>query len=95
MSLAECQYCGTQQTLPRLDSDRRVNIYLPIPLISLPLFQQPNSILAHILSPVLHLAFADRPFFAENLGCLLQLRQFSGSTPGDWRSFFRRLYQYI
>ena len=27
MSVAECQYCGTQQTLPRLDSDRRANLY--------------------------------------------------------------------
>ena len=27
MSVAECQYCGTQQTLPRLDSERRANLY--------------------------------------------------------------------
>ena len=27
MSVAECQYCGTQQTLPRLDSERQANLY--------------------------------------------------------------------
>jgi len=26
-SVAVCQYCGTQQTLPRLDSDRKANLY--------------------------------------------------------------------
>lgn len=27
MSVAKCQYCGTKQTLPRLDDDRRANLY--------------------------------------------------------------------
>ncbi|MCI8405315.1 MAG: TIR domain-containing protein [Clostridia bacterium] len=27
MSVAECQYCGTQQTLPRLDDEKRANLY--------------------------------------------------------------------
>ena len=26
-SVATCEYCGTQQTLPRLDDDRKVNLY--------------------------------------------------------------------
>ena len=26
-SVAECQYCGTKQTLPKLDDDRRTNLY--------------------------------------------------------------------
>ena len=26
-SVAECEYCGTKQTLPKLDDDRRVNLY--------------------------------------------------------------------
>lgn len=26
-SVAECEYCGTQQTLPRLEDDRRANLY--------------------------------------------------------------------
>ena len=26
-SVATCDYCGTKQTLPRLDSDRRANLY--------------------------------------------------------------------
>jgi tetratricopeptide (TPR) repeat protein len=27
MSVAECQYCGTQQTLPKLDDDKKANLY--------------------------------------------------------------------
>lgn len=27
ISVAECQYCGTQQTLPRLDDEKRANLY--------------------------------------------------------------------
>ena len=26
-SIAICEYCGTKQTLPRLDDDRRANLY--------------------------------------------------------------------
>ena len=26
-SVATCEYCGTQQTLPKLDDDRRANLY--------------------------------------------------------------------
>ena len=26
-TIAECEYCGTQQTLPRLDDERKVNLY--------------------------------------------------------------------
>lgn len=26
-TVAECEYCGTQQTLPKLDDDRRANLY--------------------------------------------------------------------
>ena len=26
-SIIECEYCGTRQTLPRLDDDRRINLY--------------------------------------------------------------------
>ncbi len=26
-TVVECEYCGTQQTLPRLDNDKRVNLY--------------------------------------------------------------------
>ena len=26
-TVAVCEYCGTKQTLPRLDSDRRRNLY--------------------------------------------------------------------
>ena len=26
-SVAECPYCGTTQTLPKLDGDRRANLY--------------------------------------------------------------------
>ena len=26
-SVATCEYCGTQQTLPRLDDDRKANLY--------------------------------------------------------------------
>lgn len=27
MSVAECPYCGTKQTLPRLDNDKKINLY--------------------------------------------------------------------
>lgn len=27
MSVCECEYCGTKQTVPRLDSDRKANLY--------------------------------------------------------------------
>lgn len=27
VTVAECEYCGTQQTLPKLDDDRRANLY--------------------------------------------------------------------
>lgn len=27
MTVAECEYCGTKQTLPRLDDDKKVNLY--------------------------------------------------------------------
>ena len=26
-SVAECQYCGSKQTLPRFDSERKANLY--------------------------------------------------------------------
>ena len=26
-SVAECEYCGSKQTLPKLDDDRRANLY--------------------------------------------------------------------
>ena len=26
-TVATCEYCGTQQTLPKLDDDRRANLY--------------------------------------------------------------------
>ena len=26
-TVIECEYCGTQQTLPRLDNDKRANMY--------------------------------------------------------------------
>lgn len=26
-TVATCKYCGTQQTLPKLDDDRRANLY--------------------------------------------------------------------
>ena len=26
-TVAECEYCGTQQTLPKLDDERRTNLY--------------------------------------------------------------------
>ena len=26
-SVCTCEYCGTEQTLPRLDSDRKANLY--------------------------------------------------------------------
>ena len=27
MTVATCEYCGTEQTLPRLDDDRKANLY--------------------------------------------------------------------
>ena len=27
MTVAECEYCGTKQTLPRLDDDKKKNLY--------------------------------------------------------------------
>lgn len=27
MTVCECEYCGTNQTVPRLDSDRKANLY--------------------------------------------------------------------
>ncbi len=27
MTVAECQYCGTKQTLPRLDDEKKANLY--------------------------------------------------------------------
>ncbi len=27
MTVAECEYCGTKQTLPRLDDDKKTNLY--------------------------------------------------------------------
>ena len=26
-SIVECEYCGTKQTLPKLDNDRKINLY--------------------------------------------------------------------
>ena len=27
MTVCECEYCGTQQTLPKLDDERKINLY--------------------------------------------------------------------
>ena len=26
-SVAECEYCGTKQTLPKMDDEKRINLY--------------------------------------------------------------------